>query len=96
MIQSAHIRPYTCIRLHPIQIALRVQIILEAEKGSGNKEISRTLNISVDMVRYWRKRFLALAQRDVPVVDRLMDADRTGTPDKLYTRAIDPSVCYCL
>ncbi len=63
MIQSAHIRPYTCIRLHPIQIALRAQIILKAEKGSGNKEISRTLNISVDMVRYWRKRFLGIGPK---------------------------------
>jgi len=70
------------VRKHktPIQIALRAQIILEADKVRGNNEIARSLYISVDMVRYWRERFLALAQRDVPVADRLKDAQRPGAP----------------
>jgi len=64
----------------PQQIALRAEIILLAQQGRNHREIARALNISRDMSRLWRFRWLALSQKKVPVSERLQDAERSGAP----------------
>ncbi len=63
------------------QMALRGRIILEANAGKNNSQIARELGISVETVRAWRTRWLALqpvAASDLSVQDRLSDAPRPG------------------
>lgn len=62
------------------QIAIRAAIILLADEGRNHREIARELNISRDMARLWRERWLMLSQKDVAVVERLQDAQRPGAP----------------
>lgn len=62
------------------QIALRAHIILRASRGEGHGQISRELGISKDMSRLWRTRWLEVSPRGIPVVERLRDAPRPGTP----------------
>ncbi|MUL37749.1 helix-turn-helix domain-containing protein [Gloeocapsopsis dulcis] len=62
------------------QIALRASIILLSDKGLNHREIARELNISRDMARLWRNRWLALSEKELPVVERLVDAPRVGGP----------------
>src|SRR4028118_1685696 len=64
----------------PQQIALRASIILLADEGQNHREIGRELNISRDMARLWRNRWLELSEKNVPVVERLGDAPRPGGP----------------
>ena len=76
------------IRRHttPQQLALRARIVLTAAAGCNNSQIARGLNISVDMVRRWRARWLALqpvALHDLPVADRLTDVPRPGKPVRI-------------
>jgi putative transposase len=63
------------------QVALRARIILEADAGKNNSQIARELGLSVETVRTWRKRWLALqsiALADLSVQDRLRDVPRPG------------------
>lgn len=84
------------------QVALRAKISLRAAAGEGYGEISRGLNISLDMSRLWRRRWLELAPRGVSVAERLQDAPRPGAPAKfsleqitqLYALACDPPEKY--
>lgn len=62
------------------QIALRARIILRASRGDSHGQISRELGISKDMSRLWRKRWLEVSVRGIPVMERLRDAPRPGTP----------------
>ncbi len=62
------------------QVAIRASIILLADEGQNHREIARNLNISRDMARLWRNRWLELSQKDVPVAERLADAERPGGP----------------
>ena len=73
---------YTLLNRHSTaqQIALRGRIILLADEGKNHREIARALNISRDMARLWRHRWLALAPTEMPVADRLADAERPGGP----------------
>lgn len=64
----------------PQQIALRASIILLADEGHNHRDIGRELNISRDMARMWRNRWLELSQKDIPVLERLVDAPRPGGP----------------
>ncbi|MEM6754654.1 MAG: helix-turn-helix domain-containing protein [Cyanobacteria bacterium P01_C01_bin.38] len=66
----------------PQQVALRAKIILLANEGSNNREIGRELNVSRYMARRWRNRWLELSERSVPVIERLKDSERSGTPAK--------------
>jgi transposase len=75
----------------PQQIALRARIILLAATGQNNAEIAEALNITLDMVRLWRRRWLALspmALKDLGVAERLEDLPRPGTPPRLTTDQI--------
>ena len=84
------------------QIVLRAKIILQAAEGHGHGEIARGLNVSRDMSRLWRRRWLALSERGIPVVERLKDAPRPGCPatfsieqlTRLYAMACDPPEKY--
>ena len=63
------------------QIALRGHIILEANAGKNNSQIARELGISVETVRAWRTRWLALqgvALTDLSAQERLSDVPRPG------------------
>lgn len=64
----------------PQQIAIRASIILLADVGKNHREIARELNISRDMARLWRNRWLDLSEKDTAVVERLADASRPGAP----------------
>jgi DNA-binding CsgD family transcriptional regulator len=63
------------------QVALRGRIILEADVGKNNSQIARELGVSVETVRAWRTRWLALqgvALADLSVQERLSDVPRPG------------------
>ena len=62
------------------QIAIRARIILLADEGQNHREIARALNISRDMARLWRNRWLELSVKNIPVAERLSDAYRPGGP----------------
>lgn len=84
------------------QIVQRARIILQAGRGAGHGEISRTLGISKEMSRRWRNRWLEMSQRDLPVEERLHDAPRPGSPStftleqitQLYAMACAPPEQY--
>lgn len=64
----------------PQQLAIRASIILIANEGLNHREIARELHISRDMARLWRNRWLMLSEKEVAVVERLQDAERSGAP----------------
>jgi transposase len=73
----------TLVRRHstPQQQALRGRIILAADAGENNSQIARKEDVSVDTVRAWRKRWLALqgiSREDLSISERLSDAPRPG------------------
>ena len=53
---------------------------MRASRGESHGQISRELGISKDMSRLWRNRWLEVSPRGIPVVERLRDAPRPGTP----------------
>jgi putative transposase len=76
------------VRRHttPQQLALRARIVLAAADGINNCQIARQLDVSLDMVRRWRERWLALQPAsldDLPLADRLTDAPRPGAPRQI-------------
>jgi putative transposase len=76
----------------PQQLALRARIVLAAADGANNGQIARQLAVSVNMVRRWRERWLALqpaALDELPLADRLTDAPRPGK----RVRITDEQVC---
>ncbi len=73
------------VRRHttPQQLALRAKIVLAAADGANNCQIARLLDVSLDMARRWRQRWLVLqpaSLEDLPIIDRLTDAPRPGKP----------------
>jgi putative transposase len=84
------------------QIALRAQIILEASEGKNHTEIAKRLEISRDMARHWRNRWLSLSEREVSAEQKLLDEERSGGPMKfgveqlvkLYAMACEPPGAY--
>ncbi|HZO73759.1 MAG TPA: helix-turn-helix domain-containing protein [Ktedonobacteraceae bacterium] len=68
------------------QVALRGRIILETHAGKNNSQIARELGVSVETVRAWRARWLALqsvAASDLSVQERLRDAPRPGRKSQI-------------
>jgi putative transposase len=85
------------VRRHttPQQIALRGRIVLAAASGANNSQIARQEGVNVDTVRLWRTRWLlcaAASLQDLPLLDRLSDAARSGAP----VRITDEQVCLIL
>jgi len=73
------------------QVALRGRIILEANAGKNNSQIARELGVSVETVRAWRTRWLALqpvALADLSVQDRLRDVPRPGRKSQISAEQI--------
>lgn len=62
------------------QLALRARIILLADEGKNHREIARALQISHQMARLWRTRWLATHASETSVVERLQDEERSGAP----------------
>ena len=68
------------------QLADRARIILLAADGLNNSEIARQLALEPDTVRLWRQRWLRVTgadSADLPVLARLADAPRSGTPARI-------------
>ena len=68
------------------QKAQRGRIVLRAADGKDNAAIGRALAVSIDMVRLWRRRWLALQAlplAEVSVEARLDDLPRPGAPSRL-------------
>lgn len=72
----------------PQQIALRAKIILLASNGQNHSQIARALKMSRDLARLWRNRWLELSVKNIPVVERLADAQRPGGPMTLSLEQI--------
>lgn len=73
------------------QLALRGRIILEANADKNNSQIARELGVSVETVRAWRTRWLALqtvAASDLSVEDRLSDIPRPGRRSQITASQI--------
>lgn len=65
------------------QVAKRARIVLAAAEGKSNSQIRREMNISRDMVRHWRQRWVDLqpiSLADLSVEERLEDLPRPGAP----------------
>jgi len=68
------------------QIALRARVILTASQGLNNEQVGRELHVGVDMVRYWRQRWLAgqaIPLSELSIEERLRDLPRAGKPSAL-------------
>lgn len=52
----------------PQQVVLRAKIILLASEGKNNGEIARKLDISLDMARLWRKRWLENSNKKLSIL----------------------------
>jgi len=68
------------------QIALRGRIVLAAAAGHNNTRIARDMQISVDTVRLWRRRWLTLQPiplAELSVAERLEDLPRPGAPVRI-------------
>lgn len=75
----------------PQQIALRAQIVLAAADGANNCQLMRQFDVSLDMVRRWRARWLALQPAsldDLPIAERLTDAPRPGSPVQITAEQV--------
>jgi putative transposase len=70
----------------PQQVAKRARIVLLAAEGKRNAEIARELEISVDMARTWRGRWISLhpiSRSDLSLRERLEDMPRPGRPAEI-------------
>src|SRR5262249_19921927 len=70
----------------PQLLALRARIILAAGQGKRNAQIARELSASLDMVRDWRRRWLALQHLPLDALSveaRLADRERSGAPARI-------------
>ena len=68
------------------QIAIRGRIVLAAGAGKNNSQIAREQQVSLDMVRMWRQRWLDLQPiplTELSAEERLEDLPRPGTPARI-------------
>ena len=88
--------------LTPQQTAMRARIILMAAEGANHRQIARELNITRDTARHWRNRWIASANSEKSVEERLQDAPRSGAPTtftmeqilRLFALACEPPETY--
>lgn len=67
-------------------LVLRARIVLAAAEGKSNVTIAQELCVSVETVRLWRDRWVALQSTDLKdkgVEQRLADAPRPGVPARI-------------
>ena len=70
----------------PQQIALRARVVLLAAAGKNHAEIAQALNVSIDMARLWRQRWVGLqpvSLADLSLEERFDDLPRPGAPARL-------------
>lgn len=77
-----------CVRRRttPQQIALRARLVLAAATDANNSQIARQEGVNVDTVRLWRTRWFvsaAISLADLPLLERLSDAPRSGNPGRM-------------
>lgn len=68
------------------QIALRARIVLTAAAGKNNRQIVTELQVSRQMARLWRQRWLqlqAIPLAELSAEERLADLPRPGAPAQL-------------
>ena len=68
------------------QIALRARIVLAAAEGKSNSQIATELQVSRQMVRLWRERWLQLQPiplAELSAEERLEDLPRPGAPAQI-------------
>lgn len=73
------------------QLVLRARVVLAAADGANNAQIARQLDISLDMARLWRNRWLglrAVSLDDLSIEERLTDAPRPGSPARISAEAV--------
>ena len=90
---AAHQELEALIHRHatPQQLALRARIVLAAADGANNGQIARQLDVSVDMARRWRERWLVLqpvSLQEFPVAARITDATRPGKPVRITAEQV--------
>ena len=76
------------VRRHNVaqQIALRARIVLAAADGQSNAQIARTMHVTLDTVRLWRKRWATLepiSMEDLSIEERFEDLPRPGAPARI-------------
>ncbi len=76
------------VRRHstPQQVAKRARIVLAAAEGKRNAEIARDLEVSVDMARTWRGRWIGLQPvpfSELAIGERFEDIARSGRPSEI-------------
>ncbi len=81
------------VRRHttPQQLALRARLVLACATEANNGQIAREFDVSIDTVRLWRTRWLACAAaslEDLPIVERLADAPRSGKPVRITAEQV--------
>ena len=65
--------------------------MLACATEANNSQIARQEGVSVDTVRLWRTRWLLCATTsldDLPLLDRLTDAPRSGNPGRITDEAV--------
>lgn len=68
------------------QLAERARIVLLAADGLNNSAVARAVDVDVDTVRKWRRRWRRVAAvplAALSVAARLADAPRSGTPARI-------------
>lgn len=68
------------------QIVLRARIVLAAAEGKSNSQIASDLQVSRQMVRLWRERWLrlqAIPLTELSAEERLEDLLRPGAPVRI-------------
>jgi len=78
----------TLVKRHNVaqQLALRGRIVLAAGAGKTNSQIVREQQVSLDMARLWRQRWLdlqAIPLDELRVEERLEDMPRPGAPARI-------------
>lgn len=81
------------VRRHstPQQLVVRARVVLAAADGANNAQIARQFDISLDMARLWRNRWLGLAAaslEDLSIEERLTDAPRPGSPARISAHSV--------
>jgi len=85
------LQDYTRRRLTPQQLVLRARIVLLAADGKTNAQIGREMQVTEDMARLWRNRWLSFAgipMEELSIDERLEDAPRPGAPAKFSAEQV--------
>ncbi|MGD2180820.1 helix-turn-helix domain-containing protein [Lusitaniella coriacea] len=77
----------------PQQVVKRARIILLADEGNNHTAIAQSLNISRDMARLWRNRWLELEPKDNPCRGTIARCSTTRKSNDLQLRANSPVIC---